>query len=261
VDNMTIVNNLISTEYLNYEDKKFSKSRGVGVFGDNAKDTDIPADVWRFYLFFIRPETQDSVFMWDDFALRNNTELLNNLGNFVNRSLSFLAKFFDSVVPKMVLTNEDENLLACVTKHVEIYVDNMEKVKIRDALRCCLRISRLGNQYLQSNKAWVLIKGSEEERIRAGTVIGLGCNLACLLGVLLHPFLPATSKIIVEDQCRAPLEAMRIVRNTSQAGCFQVKVCCSLAPGHVIGTPFPLFKKIEPEEVHAWKIKFGAHSC
>lgn len=74
-----------STEYLNYEDTKFSKSRGVGVFGDMAKDTDIPCDVWRFYLLYVRPEGQDSSFSWADLVTKNNSELLNNLGNFINR--------------------------------------------------------------------------------------------------------------------------------------------------------------------------------
>jgi hypothetical protein len=57
-DNYTIVRHLCATEYLNYEGTKFSKSRGTGVFGDDARDTGIPADVWRFYLLYIRPETQ-----------------------------------------------------------------------------------------------------------------------------------------------------------------------------------------------------------
>jgi methionyl-tRNA synthetase len=57
-DNYTIVNHLCATEYLNYEDNKFSKSRGIGVFGDTAIDTGIPADIWRFYLLSIRPESQ-----------------------------------------------------------------------------------------------------------------------------------------------------------------------------------------------------------
>ena len=76
---------LYCTEYLNYEDGKFSKSRGVGVFGDNAMETGIPADVFRFYLLHNRPETQDSAFAWSDLLARNNAELLNNFGNFINR--------------------------------------------------------------------------------------------------------------------------------------------------------------------------------
>jgi len=92
--NYTLLNHISSTEYLNYEDGKFSKSRGVGVFGNNAKDTNIPADIYRFYLLFIRPETQDTVFSWKELAVRNNTELLNNLGNFINRTLVFLKTNF-----------------------------------------------------------------------------------------------------------------------------------------------------------------------
>ena len=84
-----------SVEYLNYEDGKFSKSRGVGVFGNDAKDTNIPADVFRFYLLYLRPESQDSAFCWDDFVTKNNSELLNNLGNFINRVLAFTKNNFD----------------------------------------------------------------------------------------------------------------------------------------------------------------------
>lgn len=82
------------SEYLNYEEGKFSKSRGVGVFGNNAKDTEIPADIYRFYLLFVRPETQDSSFCWADFVTKHNSELLNNLGNFINRVLMFTKNNF-----------------------------------------------------------------------------------------------------------------------------------------------------------------------
>ena len=75
----------MSTEYLNYEDAKFSKSRGIGVFGNDAQDTGIPADIWRFYLMYTRPENADSAFKWEDLMLKTNSELLANLGNFVNR--------------------------------------------------------------------------------------------------------------------------------------------------------------------------------
>ena len=77
-----LVDNINGTEYLNYENGKFSKSRGVGVFGNQAKMTDIPSDVWRFYLLYVRPEVCDTEFQWADFQLKNNSELLNNLGNF-----------------------------------------------------------------------------------------------------------------------------------------------------------------------------------
>ncbi len=65
------------------------------MFGNNARDTNIPADIFRFYLLYIRPETQDSVFSWEDFMTKNNSELLNNLGNFINRVLMFIKNNFD----------------------------------------------------------------------------------------------------------------------------------------------------------------------
>lgn len=91
-------------EYLNYEDTKFSKSRGVGVFGDMAKDTGIPSDVWRFYLLYVRPEGQDSAFSWADMALKNNSELLNNLGNFINRFVTVIP-FYSLLFKKISFTH------------------------------------------------------------------------------------------------------------------------------------------------------------
>ena len=88
----------MAVEYLNYEDTKFSKSRGIGVFGDQARDTGIPADVWRFYLMYTRPEGADSSFKWDDILLKNNSELLGNLGNFINRALKFCKANFGGKV-------------------------------------------------------------------------------------------------------------------------------------------------------------------
>ncbi len=55
-------------EYLQYESGKFSKSRNIGVFGPGAKETGVPASVWRFYLISTRPETADSTFSWNEFV-------------------------------------------------------------------------------------------------------------------------------------------------------------------------------------------------
>ena len=95
-----------TTEFLNYEideqtgkPKKFSKSRGTGIFGDDAMNTGIPSEVWRYYLLANRPEQQDTVFLWADFVAKNNNELLKNLGNFSNRFLKLLASSFKGVVP------------------------------------------------------------------------------------------------------------------------------------------------------------------
>jgi len=58
----------MAVEYLNYEGGKFSKSRNLGVFGPSAKETSVPASVWRYYLLASRPENADAMFTWNDFV-------------------------------------------------------------------------------------------------------------------------------------------------------------------------------------------------
>ncbi|KAH8878319.1 Methionine--tRNA ligase, cytoplasmic [Schistosoma japonicum] len=158
----TLVKHLLSTEYMNYENTKFSKSRGIGVFGDDAIKSGVVSDVWRFYLLYRRPESQDSDFMWEDFMLVNNSELLNNLGNFVNRSLSFVSRFFNSMIPPITkLDPVDTEFLARINNLFATYIRNMESCHFRDAIRSVLAISRLGNGYFQTNQPWVTVKKPE----------------------------------------------------------------------------------------------------
>ena len=90
----TMLHHMSSTEYLNYESGKFSKTRGVGIFGNDCQDTGIPADCWRFFLYYNRPEKSDYEFTWTEFQQLLKRELIGNLGNLVNRTLSFLQRFF-----------------------------------------------------------------------------------------------------------------------------------------------------------------------
>lgn len=190
----TLVSRIMATEYLNYEDGKFSKSRGLGVFGNDAQETGIEADVWRFYLAVSRPEGQDSSFSWNDLAARNNSELLNNLGNFVNRALVFCEKNFNSTIGQITLNADDLILLALINREVKGYVNSLEKTKYRDGIRHLLAVSRHGNLYMQTEQPWVSLKGTDEQKARAASVISLTCNIACLLATLLFPFMPSTSR-------------------------------------------------------------------
>lgn len=194
-----LVSHIMATEYLNYEDGKFSKSRGIGVFGNDAQETGIPADVWRFYLASARPEGQDSSFSWNDLGARNNSELLNNFGNFVNRSLVFCEKNYNSVIPPMTLTKDELILLALVNREVKGYVQSLEKARLRDGVRHILSISRHGNGYMQAQQPWVLLKGTDDEKARAATIIGLCSNIACLLANLLFPYMPSTARILFDQ--------------------------------------------------------------
>ncbi|KAL3997291.1 putative tRNA binding domain family protein [Acanthocheilonema viteae] len=244
-DNYTVVNRLCATEYLNYESTKFSKSRGTGVFGDMVAETGIDADIWRFYLLYIRPETQDTSFSWDDFGLKVNTELLNNLGNFVNRALMFLSKYFDGVVPDMYLEEQDKALLVQVASDLYEFDSYLSSVKLRDGIVKVLSISRHGNLYIQSTQPWVLIKGSENNRKRAGTIIGIVANLTYLIAVLLYPYMPSISAKI-REHCGHP--SLALLPTTPIA---------FLKPGHKIGEPKPLFVKMEKSVIDNFKKKFG----
>jgi len=98
-ENWTLVNGISTCEYLNFEGAKFSKGDNIGIFGDTVRDTNIPPEVWRYYLMANRPEQSDSNFTWEDFHAKNDNELVNNLGNFINRALKFVASHFDGAVP------------------------------------------------------------------------------------------------------------------------------------------------------------------
>lgn len=92
---------IIVTEYLNYQKQKFSKSRGIGVFGDQCQSTEITSDTWRFYLLRNRPETYDSEFNWDQLYVCHQKELLNSICNLYQR----VIKYFHKLNNKDILKN------------------------------------------------------------------------------------------------------------------------------------------------------------
>merc|ERR1719153_337349 len=245
-DKWTMVNRLMSTEYLNYEDSKFSKSRGIGVFGNDAQDTGIPADVWRFYLMYIRPENQDSAFKWEDLMTKVNAELLANLGNFINRALKFTKDNFGSKVPEMNLNSEDWELVARVNQELAAYINHLEDAREREAITAVFNVSRLGNQLMQHNTPWKLVKGSSEDKARAGTVVGLSVNMAALLSVLIQPYMPNMAANL-ESQLAVPKGRLTRLPRVLH---------CILPAGHTIGTPSPLVEEIKPALVEQLKAKY-----
>lgn len=91
----------------------------------------------------------------------------------------------------MVLGQEEELLLVRIQRELTSYLALLENAKLRDAIRPLFSISRLGNQLMQGAQPWVLIKSErEEDRVRAGTVIGLCANVICQLSVMLFPYMP-----------------------------------------------------------------------
>jgi len=259
-ENYTLVNQLSGIEYLNYEDGKFSKSRGLGVFGDQVQTTGIDSDIYRFYLLYIRPESQDSSFSWDDLTSKNNSELLNNLGNFINRALSFCEKNLSATIPEMVLGDDDKKVITKINKELSEYISNFEKIKLRDSIRNILNISRVGNQYMQSKQPWVLLKGTDDEKVQGATVIGVCANISYLLSVLIFPYMPDMSNRIRKQLNVESVEDLLkelSVDSVKTAPQLPDKLYCFLKPGHTIGKPEPLFKRIKEEDVKVLKQKFA----
>ncbi|KAG9508624.1 Methionine--tRNA ligase, cytoplasmic, partial [Fragariocoptes setiger] len=248
-----LVDHICAVEYLNYENGKFSKSRSYGVFGSDVQETGIPADIWRFYLMYIRPESQDSSFCWDDFREKVNSELLNNLGNFINRSLTFVYKNFDATLKIFEPNDDDQKYMNEVGKHLVEYIERLERVQLRDGLKPILAIGRAGNLLIQANKPWVLIKGTPEDQARAQTVLYLACNTVALVALLLAPYMPQVSDTIRTQLCMST-DKLVDVDTSSKSNTF-----VPLLPiGHKIGNPSPLFTKIEADQVKTLKAKFSS---
>ncbi|KAF2466951.1 methionyl-tRNA synthetase [Lindgomyces ingoldianus] len=245
-DKWTMLNTISTTEYLNYEKGKFSKSRNIGVFGNNAKDTGIPADVWRYYLLSHRPETGDSEFEWDGFIAANNNELLNNLGNFVNRVIKFVnSKIYDSKIPDYTKFSDpyfDEHKKK-VNEVLKKYIDELENVKIKAALMTTMIMSSLGNTLLQDNKLDNKLATEQPERCAA--VVGLALSHIHLLASLIQPYMPATTDLILQQLNTTFL----IIPDLWEAK--------SLPVGHTIGKAVYLFSKIKPEKEQEWREQFG----
>jgi methionyl-tRNA synthetase len=256
-----------TTEYLNYEGTKFSKTRGVGVFGNDVIDTGIPVEVWRYYLLSTRPEGNDAMFLWDDFAAKTNSELPNNIGNLVQRALAFLKTKLGGALPPLATPASPEDagsapgeveqaLERDVSAQLDAYVTQFEAQRLKEALKTAMRISELGNAYMQGSKPWELLKSNPA---RCHTVIHVITQLVFLLTVVFEPFMPSFSrKVLAQLDAELPVAPLRAREGLSwpltdakhaAGGLF-------LPAGHAIGSPAPIFSKIEPTAIEALRRRF-----
>lgn len=240
----TKLHHLNTTEYLQYEDGKFSKSRGVGVFGNSAKDTGISSSVWRYYLASVRPETSDSHFSWKEFVTKNNSELLANLGNFVNRLVKFNIAMYNGVIPGFNLSNIPDytTFEKEVNALLALYIEAMETVNLRKGLEFAMSISSRGNQFLQDNKLDNSLFTNSPDVSDA--VVAVGLNLIYLVSAVVYPFMPATRDQISEILNAPPLSITD-------------KFELVLEPGHNIGKAQYLFKRIDEKKIDEWKQLYG----
>ena len=189
-ENWVLVDTLSSTEYLNYEGGKFSKSQRRGVFGKEALALGIEPDFWRFYLMYNRPEKSDAEFTWEDFFSRINNELVSNIVNFVYRTISLTNKYFGEI-PE----HDYDKIWDEVVDKANELDRAMDEIKIRKYTQLLLSLSSLGNRYLQENEPWKVFKENPE---RVKTILGNAIEIVKVLAIALYPITPKLSNKIKE---------------------------------------------------------------
>jgi len=239
-----LVDYIKSFNYLNYDGGQFSTSRGRGVFMDQALEI-LPADYWRWWLLSNAPESSDSEFTWENFQANVNKDLADVLGNFVSRITKFCRSKFGEVVPEGGIYGEqEEKLIADITKRLREYETHMNAIDVRKAAAELRAIWVAGNEYLQSAAPWATFKEDPET---AAAQVRLGLNLIRLYAVLSAPFIPSTAARM--------MEAMQTSDNTWPSDV--AEALSHLIAGHEFSVPDVLFAKITDEQREEWQDRFA----
>ena len=218
-----------STEFILFEGQKFSKSKKVGVWIDEALKV-APAEYWRYILIAIRPEARDANFTWRDFEAHINSELNDVLGNFVHRTLTFVNNQFDSKIPEPHELDEKDEALKNRIESSPLKVGSLfDQFQLRSALGEIIELARAGNQYLSEREPWHLIK---KDKDKASTTLYFATQLVGSISILISPVLPETAQHI-RDQLNLTHDV-----KWSDAGKLELEV------GHIIGKATPLFHKV-----------------
>ena len=176
----------------------------------------------------------------------------SSFGNFVNRALKFVAAVYDSTIPDSgdepgPLSPNDEldaEFVSDVNSLLSDYTTAMDAVKLRSGLQTVMHISARGNLYLQSSGLNKALKAENPKR--CAQVVVRAINLIYVLSALVYPFMPSTSESVL-TQLNAPARAV------------PETISIDILPGHQIGTPEHLFKKIDENMIDVYKEKFAGN--
>jgi methionyl-tRNA synthetase len=250
---------VVSSEFLTMEGRKFSSSRSVVIYVRDFLDR-YSADSLRYYLTAAGPESNDTDFTWSEFVRRNNDELVAAWGNLVNRSLSFTAKNLGSLPAAGELTDVDRALLATTEGAFAAVGADLERSRMRAALTESMRVVAEANKYLSEQAPWKL-RESEPERM--ATILHVALQAVSDCTTLLSPFLPQTSQQIHEllgrEGVLAPQPELREVDDIDGGpsypvltGDYESAVRWQRDPlnvGTPVAAPTPLFAKLDASVV------------
>jgi methionyl-tRNA synthetase len=184
---------IVSSEYLTMEGRKFSSSRSVVIYVRDFLSR-YDADALRYFIAVAGPETTDTDFTWAEFLRRNNDELVAGWGNLVNRSVSMAAKNFGAIPPAGPLTAADEALLASVRTAFDTVGDLIGRHRQKQAINEAMRVVGEANKYLSDQAPWKI----KDDRERLGTILHVALQAVSDCNILLTPFLPHAAQTIHE---------------------------------------------------------------
>jgi methionyl-tRNA synthetase len=251
---------VVASEFLTMEGRKFSSSRGVVIYVKDFLER-YDADALRYFLTVAGPESQDTDFTWSEFVRRNNDELVATWGNLVNRTLKNVHRHFGEVPAPGPLSEADEQVIAAIEAGLDSVGAEIEAARFKAALIEAMRLAGLANQYVSEQAPWKLI---ESDRERAGTILYVALRCVDNLKLLFSPFLPFSSQALHEllgygDDISGKLEFVEhkeegdshlVLTGDYEAlrGRWQVS---ELPAGQKLLEPKPLFRKLDPEAVVA----------
>jgi methionyl-tRNA synthetase len=249
---------VVSSEYLTMEGRKFSSSRSVVIYVRDVLERYGP-DALRYYLAAAGPESSDTDFTWEQFVTRNNTELVAGWGNLVNRTLSLVAKNIGSIPPPGELTPEDAGALNASRAAFDAVGDLLGRNQQKAALHEAMRIVGEANKYLSDTAPWKL----KDDPDRRASVLHVALQLIDDAKTLLTPFLPHSSQRVYEmlggQGAWSGLPELREVDDLDGGPSYPVLTGDydtaavweprPITPGVVIDTPTPLFTKLDPSVV------------
>ena len=188
-DGMRLPDIIVSSEYLNFNDEKISKSKG------NAKPVkefcdEYNSDTVRFHLINNGPENKDTSFNVLDYVTVHNNEITNKYGNFVNRTLKFKGI---SEIPQGKM---DEEIKSLIIKAYDEVSNDIEKLEFKEASSKVIRLIEDANKYYDDRKPWVQFK--EEDKTEFNNTIYTCSVLIANISNLMEPFMPASSAKIRE---------------------------------------------------------------
>jgi methionyl-tRNA synthetase len=225
-----------ANEFLNLEGEKISTSRNWAVWlHEYLQDFEGQQDVLRYVLCANAPETKDNDFTWKDFQTRNNSELVAIFGNFINRVLVLMQKYYQGQIPAPHdFSPEDLETLETVEQSPTRIATAIEQYRFRQALQELMALARTGNKYLADAEPWKKVKTDPE---RTQTIMYVAAQVAAQLAQCAEPFLPFTA------------QKLRTSLNMDLKPWDQCMVKEQLPAGHTIEKGELLFKKIEDEEI------------